>query len=185
MDVKEYISVHDNFLKLEHISSLVKWLNGQKFTEAQTIDGLQKEIRSAASINLDSNSNSLTNVHWFNFLVNKFRQLINNYNSFLKSETNVTIIREIIALKYDEGDYYKIHTDNHTKFPRTLSIILFLNDDYKGGSVSFYCAKKNQEISKVLPKAGRVIMFPSNFMYPHTVNNVEKGCRYSIVSWIN
>jgi len=32
---------------------------------------------------------------------------------------------------------------------------------------------------------GRVIMFPSNFMYPHTVNNVEKGCRYSIVSWIN
>ena len=66
-----------------------------------------------------------------------------------------------------------------------LSLLIVLNDDYKGGSVSFYCAKKSQEVFKVLPKAGRVIMFTSNFMYPHTVNNVEKGCRYSIVSWIN
>ncbi len=185
MDVKEYITVYDQFLKIEQISSLVKWLNGQKFIEAETIGGLQKEIRSAASINLESNNKSLTNVHWFNFLVNKFKDLISTYNSSLISEASVTQISEIIALKYDKGDYYKVHTDNHTKFPRTLSIILFLNDDYKGGSVSFYCAKKNQEVFKVLPKAGRVIMFPSNFMYPHTVNNVEKGCRYSIVSWIN
>ena len=73
MDVKEYITVYDQFLKIEQISSLVKWLNGQKFIEAETIGGLQKEIRSAASINLESNNKSLTNVHWFNFLVNKFK----------------------------------------------------------------------------------------------------------------
>ena len=185
MDVKEYITVYDKFLKIEQISSLVKWLNSQKFIDAETIGGLQKEIRSAASINLHLNDKSLTNVHWFNFLGNKFKELVNNYNSSLKVEAGVTQVNEIIALKYDKGDYYKVHTDNHTKFPRTLSIILFLNDDYKGGSVSFYCAKKNQEVFKVLPKVGRVIIFPSNFMYPHTVNNVEKGCRYSIVSWIS
>ena len=186
MEIKDYITVNDKFLKLEQISSLVKWLNNQKFVEAETVSGLQKDIRSASTLNLHYSENSLTNVHWYNFLIFKIKQLIVNYNNSLcSSESSVTQVNDLIALKYEKGDYYKIHTDNHTTLPRTLSVILFLNDDYTGGSVSFHCAKTNKEILNVPPKAGRVIIFPSNFMFPHTVNNVKEGCRYSIVSWIS
>ena len=30
---------------------------------------------------------------------------------------------------------------------------------------------------------GDVIIFPSTFLYPHKVNEVKKGIRYSFVSW--
>ena len=37
---------------------------------------------------------------------------------------------------------------------------------------------------QVIPfEAGDVIIFPSNFMYPHRVEPVTKGARYSYVSW--
>jgi predicted 2-oxoglutarate/Fe(II)-dependent dioxygenase YbiX len=185
MDVKDYINVFDQFIEVKKISSLVKWLNKQKFFHAETLGGLNKNIRSAEQINLNNKDKSLTNVHWFNYLVYKFTELIKNYNSKMFNDTCTSGFTEIIALKYEKGDYYDVHTDNHTRVPRTLSIILFLNDDYEGGSVTFKCPKTNKDILNVSPKAGRVIIFPSNFMYPHTVNNVTKGCRYSIVAWIN
>ena len=31
---------------------------------------------------------------------------------------------------------------------------------------------------------GRLVMWPSNFMYPHSVSPVTKGTRYAIVSWL-
>ena len=31
---------------------------------------------------------------------------------------------------------------------------------------------------------GDIIIFPSNFMYPHKVEPVTKGTRYSYISWI-
>ncbi len=32
-------------------------------------------------------------------------------------------------------------------------------------------------------KAGEIMIFPSNFLYPHRVDLVTKGTRYSYVSW--
>jgi len=34
------------------------------------------------------------------------------------------------------------------------------------------------------PKKGSVIIFPSNFMFPHYVKKVTKGERYSIITWL-
>jgi predicted 2-oxoglutarate/Fe(II)-dependent dioxygenase YbiX len=32
--------------------------------------------------------------------------------------------------------------------------------------------------------AGDVLVFPSNFMFPHSVDTVTEGERYSFVSWV-
>jgi len=58
-----------------------------------------------------------------------------------------------------------------------LSIIGVLNDDYEGGELMFH--DKEYET-----KTGDVVIFPSNFLYPHMVNPVTKGTRYSFVSWV-
>ena len=34
-------------------------------------------------------------------------------------------------------------------------------------------------------KAGETIMFPSNFLYPHSIKKITKGTRYSMVSWVH
>jgi len=35
------------------------------------------------------------------------------------------------------------------------------------------------------PKANQMIVFPSNFMYKHSVSPVIEGERYAVVSWLN
>ena len=51
------------------------------------------------------------------------------------------------------------------------------NDGYEGGE--FIVANTIFE-----PKKNSAIIFPSNFMFPHYVNKVEFGTRYSIITWL-
>ena len=58
-----------------------------------------------------------------------------------------------------------------------LSIVGGLNDDYEGGEFVMW------DTVIEIPK-GSVLMFPSVFLYPHKVEPVTKGTRYSYVSWV-
>ena len=68
--------------------------------------------------------------------------------------------------------------DGERKGIPTLSIVGALNDNYTGGEFIMY---KDKEI-KI--KEGDLLIFPSTFMYPHRVDPVKKGVRYSFVSWV-
>jgi hypothetical protein len=82
-------------------------------------------------------------------------------------------------LRYKEGQFYVEHTDSFKDRPRAVSCSFALNDDYEGGEWAFF---NREKIIKV-PK-GAAVMFPSNFMYPHEVMPVQKGTRYSIITWL-
>jgi 2OG-Fe(II) oxygenase superfamily len=81
-------------------------------------------------------------------------------------------------LRYKEGQFYIQHTDSFKARPRAVSCSFVLNDDYEGGEWGFFDNK-----IKIKPKKGSVVMFPSNFLYPHQINTVTKGTRYSIITW--
>ena len=85
--------------------------------------------------------------------------------------------------RYSSGGFMSEHIDNihHSHgqqygYPH-LSVLLFLNEDYKGGE--FVVADNEYKTSK-----GSAIIFPSNFMFPHKVNNIEYGTRWSVISWL-
>ena len=88
--------------------------------------------------------------------------------------------------KYSKGGFMSRHVDNihHSHgqeygYPQ-LSALLFLNEcqvDYKGGE--FVVADISYSTKK-----GSVILFPSNFMFPHEVRKIWEGTRYSIVTWL-
>jgi hypothetical protein len=85
------------------------------------------------------------------------------------------------VLKYSAGAEYGIHHDHAPMNARTLSLVAFLNDDYTGGNLVF--PKFNISIK---PKAGSVILFPSNFPYAHIaepVGEVDGTTKYSLVTW--
>jgi predicted 2-oxoglutarate/Fe(II)-dependent dioxygenase YbiX len=81
-------------------------------------------------------------------------------------------------LRYNVGQFYIEHTDSFNARPRSVSCSFMLNDDYEGGEFAFF----NREL-KLKPKKGSVLMFPSNFMYPHEIMPVTQGVRYSIITW--
>jgi predicted 2-oxoglutarate/Fe(II)-dependent dioxygenase YbiX len=94
-------------------------------------------------------------------------------------------VSELQILKYQSNQYnvgYTYHTDFSRHTPtRVLSCSISLNTDYEGGLFEF---DLNGQKTKYCQNIGDCIMFPSNFMYPHTVLPVTKGTRYAIISWI-
>lgn len=81
-------------------------------------------------------------------------------------------------LRYGEGTGYKKHVDDFSDFPRILSCSFALNDDFEGGEFTFF-----DEALSFKQEKGSALIFPSNFMFPHQVNLVTKGTRYSVITW--
>jgi len=86
--------------------------------------------------------------------------------------------------KYKKGTEMHTHCDHiHTLFTGNrrgipvLSILGCLNENYNGGELVMF------EDTVIEFKTGDLLIFPSNFLYPHRVNPVTKGTRYSFVSW--
>ena len=92
-------------------------------------------------------------------------------------------INQIDILKYEAGGKYKIHVDHTSTTPRTLSVIINLNDNYKGGHLVF-TDQKDTEVKRIKLQKNSIVFFPSNFLYPHTIEPILKGTRYSIVAWL-
>ena len=87
--------------------------------------------------------------------------------------------------KYSQNQKMAKHCDHihslftgNTKGIPILSILGLLNEDYEGGDLVFFDDKK------INTSAGDIIIFPSNFLYPHQVLEVTKGERWSFVSWV-
>ena len=85
--------------------------------------------------------------------------------------------------RYNTGTMMRKHYDHiHSIFDGKMkgvplvSIVGNLNEDYEGSE--FHCRDKEIKL-----KTGDILMFPSNFMYPHEVTECTKGTRYSFVSW--
>jgi predicted 2-oxoglutarate/Fe(II)-dependent dioxygenase YbiX len=87
--------------------------------------------------------------------------------------------------KYPVGTEMVLHCDHiqslfdgQRKGVPILTVLGALNDGYEGGELVMW------QDTVINLKAGSVMVFPSNFMYPHEVKLVTKGTRYSFVSWV-
>ena len=87
--------------------------------------------------------------------------------------------------KYSENRKMALHCDHikslfegQRKGIPILSILGLLNDDFEGGNFVMW---DNEVIDF---KQGDLLIFPSIFLYPHKVEPVTKGTRYSYISWL-
>jgi len=180
----KYICEIDSGMKLSTIGKLIKVLNISKFHQATVgEEQVNLSIRKTKNLPLYKQAESLSNVHWANRLSLVFWHAHNQYKNYLNSDEDlIQSIQDIEALQYKQGGFYKFHTDHYYKHPRTLSFILLLNNDYKGGELVFKDPVK-EEFKTIKTAPGKLIVWPSNFLYPHTVKPVTEGTRYSVVAW--
>jgi predicted 2-oxoglutarate/Fe(II)-dependent dioxygenase YbiX len=67
---------------------------------------------------------------------------------------------------------------------RTLTGLIYLNDDFEGGEIQFnYILDEEGKPFKYKPKAGEIIYFPPHEAYMHEVLPVTKGTRYCASRW--
>jgi predicted 2-oxoglutarate/Fe(II)-dependent dioxygenase YbiX len=91
---------------------------------------------------------------------------------------------EVRFNRYEESRLMAEHCDHiHSMFDGerkgipTMTFLAALNDEYTGGEFVMWGDEH-------IPMAkGSAIVFPSCFLYPHRVDPVINGIRYSCVSW--
>jgi predicted 2-oxoglutarate/Fe(II)-dependent dioxygenase YbiX len=83
-----------------------------------------------------------------------------------------------MLVRYAEGHKFLEHVDHYSGAPRTLSISVRLNDDYEGGAFTVFNGTYRPEL-----QPGDAVVMPSNLCFPHSVEPVTRGTRYSLVIW--
>ena len=181
----EYVVVLNKFVPDELCDRIIKeYHNDEDWSSAQTGSGLSENIRNCSVLNISERGTIDANLdvrqqideelyEWVAKVLQEYELRFPHLLLEIKEDSGYELLR------YKEGQYYTEHTDHFKEQPRTLSVSINLNDDYDGGEFAFF----NREIIAKNPK-GSVIVFPSNFMYPHEVMPVTKGTRYSIITWL-
>jgi predicted 2-oxoglutarate/Fe(II)-dependent dioxygenase YbiX len=181
----DYVVFLEKFIPDELCDRILnEYKNDEDWSSAQTGGGLSENIRNCSVINMSERSVISANLEvrskideemyeWVAKILQEYEIRFPHLLLEIKEDSGYELLR------YSEGQFYTEHTDHFKEQPRTLSVSINLNDDYDGGEFAFF----DREIIAKNPK-GSVIVFPSNFMYPHEVMPVTKGTRYSIITWL-
>lgn len=195
----------DNFLTKEECSLINKDLKDSSDYEKAKLKTLEnypdsqldEEIRKT---NIYKIKKSYLNIYNQRFKENQAK--IENYFNLC-----LTMASKVQALEYLQGSFYSIHSDDSSMIfnedeligfkavakNRKLSTVLFTttydkkikNDEsFNGGELlfNFLYDKKGKNIS-IKPKAGQMLIFPSNPIFCHEVKKVNDGRRISLVQW--
>lgn len=95
---------------------------------------------------------------------------------------DITHANQAEFLVYPVGGRYQAHVDTflqHGEECRKLTVLAFLNDNFKGGK--FFLQDGHKRFYPPQTK-GTVLVFPSFIM--HGVEDVEEGERFSVVCWM-
>lgn len=173
--LKEFIDQIDEYP--ESYSRISKWENWTASNDKDLVYGKTKTInranlkKSTGSDLVDKKTLYIANSFLMAFQMCTDRYLAsrnldkNNYNLNLDSVT---------IKAWNEGQSMGPHFDGQDgNKDLAFSLVAYVNDDYEGGEISF----PNHNIT-VKPKAGSLIMFPSQEPYIHEVKPIISGTRY-------
>ena len=169
-------AVYTDILTKEACDSLIKLYSGSAVPKEQPIIGtgtgaIDKSIRNVERVLLPTYKDIGGRL--------AAAGLAANYHNW---KFDITHANQAEFLIYPAGGRYQSHTDTflaHGEDCRKLTVLAFLNDDFKGGK--FYLQNGHQRFYPPQSK-GTVLVFPSFLM--HGVEDIEEGTRYSVVCWM-
>jgi hypothetical protein len=148
---------------------------------------LDEKVRDSDVIGIPYTNNSKINFsNPISTFLTSFSGLLYSSCSFLEKDYcdsynfSTTRHESYNILKYSVGQKFTNHIDDHRDKTRRVSTIYFINDSYSGGEVEF---PRFNILYK--PIANQLLVFPSNYVYNHSIKEVTKGTRYSVVSWMS
>ena len=187
-DLRSYVRVYKNFLKKETCEDTLVRLKEIEFEQHKFYDhstGIAEpksgkdELDSFCDMNGDMVKQSP-------FLIAVLWSAIKQYQEQLELPWFDTweAYSPIKYNKYTENKKMAPHVDHikslfegKNRGVPILTCLGLLNDDYTGGE--FLLCDEEVDL-----KQGDLLIFPSNFMYPHQVKPIKSGTRYSYISWV-
>jgi len=182
--LEDFVQVFDNMLSEEDCNLILnEYQDSSEWNHTQLGTGdIDKNRRNCMEISIsqdyimEKNFDVRKNID--NVIFEAVKNVITNYNNLVPT-FRIDIDTGYQILRYKEGEFYTQHTDSFKQQQRSLSCSIQLNENYDGGEFALF----DREMM-IRTKPGSVIVFPSNFMYPHEIMPVIKGTRYSIITWL-
>lgn len=177
-----YQNIFDN--SLEIIDNINKHYSAE-FTEAMIANGkvnggVNKQSRdcSVVVINKTFKRESSEKDLIYDTIVESMMTCMRDYTEFYNINLDDLICDSWQILRYGKSQHFDSHADDGIRYPRTVSITAYLNDDYTGGEIYYKHFNLNYK-----PTRGDILVFPSNYVNNHKVIPVEEGMRYAVVNW--
>lgn len=187
MEIKDLIKVYDQAISQSDVNKIVMYAKSTNDFEKGKVGndkGVDNpKLRKVFIHPLNPIGKSMTQTFIYNYLKTIFFNHYFKYRQDTGSTFDMLHLNEMSILKYLPGNFFKPHFDAGKTPIRNMSFILFLNNDYEGGELSFFDPDCKTNEYTVDVKPGRLIVWPSYWMFPHGVKPVTKGIRYAIVSW--
>lgn len=186
LDLSSYVKVYDNFISAELCEKTIESLDDLLWEKHHFYEEGTQVRRSYENDLSISYQNSIEATE----IQEKIWHAINQYitedhrdlNKWYNSWNGYSRIR---FNKYNRETEMRLHCDHITTLFQgdirgipVLSIVGSLNEDYEGGDFIMW------ESEKISLKTGSLLIFPSNFLYPHRITPITKGTRFSYVSWV-
>tara|TARA_R100001509_G_scaffold164932_1_gene144294 strand:+ start:1055 stop:1609 length:555 start_codon:yes stop_codon:yes gene_type:complete len=179
-NLNDAIHYHQKVFDKRWCDNLVKYADLVCVNKGKTVEKKDNKSRKVFTYPFSNNKQDTLYKAW---IFSRTSEILKFYLAEYKSINNLKIL-DVEMLKYNDGFFFKTHIDDSIKTPRTLSIIINLNDNYIGGEL-YFTSQDHKDITKIYElKRGDVIIFPSNFLYPHGIMPIIKGTRYSIITWL-
>ena len=152
------------------------------YEDAGTVGGVDKNVRNCVTRSVMEPETFGERI-CSNFIKEKIFNCVEHYQQ--KHKVKSERITQLDLLKYETNECkagYIFHSDFGPKCTeRQLSISICLNNKYDGGEFVFDTPEGRYTIPQ---NEGDAVIFPSNFMFPHSVNKVTAGTRYALIGWV-
>lgn len=167
----------NSFSDFLNISKEIQWTE-MKTGKENDYPIIQNETRRGKNVSMSSLLNDLNFVNFKKMIDDESSKCILDYS---KKFGYWDLIEEgWVILKYNEGDFFKLHTDSSRKYMRQVSSVYYLNSDYNGGELYFPFLNIT-----IKPEASELIIFPSTNLFSHEAMPIIDGTKYSMANWYN
>lgn len=129
---------------------------------------ITKQIRNASIAQIDKD--------FYQLLDNTLGNVVLGYAK--ENNISISMLEGYHIARYSEGQFFKNHADSTEEFPRKISVVVYLNDNYDGGNITF--TKLGLTFK---PKASTAFIFPSTDEFSHFAEPVVSGIKYVVVGF--
>lgn len=182
----DYVKTYENILSKEECEEVIKEIDKAEWEKHTYYNSI---TNTATSYDNDLSVSNVVGPSGLD-VQNKLWNVINTYirtdmaemDRWFSTWAGYSAVR---FNKYDPTTEMRVHCDHinslfdgQRKGVPILTVLGSLNEGYKGGEFVMF----EDQVVQMPP--GSVVVFPSNFLYPHEVRPIKSGIRYSYVSWV-
>lgn len=184
MNLQSYVRIYSNILESDACNQTLRELqvvNWQKHSYTSSISYEAHNVNGDRELDVTNDLLSTSK-----YVESKVWEAYRDYVLKLNMEwfKGWKTFSDVRFNRYSKDQIMSLHCDHintlfdgEQKGVPILTALGALNDDYQGGQLEMF------EDSYISLKKGDIVVFPSNFLFPHRVLPITEGVRYSYVCW--